>query len=114
MEAIHNELVQLRNGVEILVSSWDVANLVTKVEGIVAIDEIKKTESRRWKQPAKHEVVGSGAVNVELCLMTFGKLNEANKAALNQYGNSRNCLYPMPFAKQVTLSPTLMKHFAFS
>ena len=87
MEAIHSDLVQLRNGIEVLVSSWDVAKLVKKGDEIVTIDVSQKEELGRWKHLAESEMRGSGTVAVDQYLMTMGRLNDANKAALNQNGN---------------------------
>ena len=87
MEAIHNDLIQLRNGIEILVSSWDVAKLVTKSEDIVTVDVSKKKESEKWREHAENRRMGSRTVDVDQYLMTMVKLNDANKAALSQYGN---------------------------
>ncbi len=90
MEAIHAELVEMRSGVENIVSIWDVAKLVTKDEEIVTVDATKKRGSgesaERWKQHSEIEITGSRSVTVDQCLMTMVKLNDANKEALNRYG----------------------------
>ncbi len=67
--------------------------VVTKVvEKIVTVDVSKSTESgrraRRSGQQAKTEMMERRAVNyVDQYLMTMVKLTDANKAALNQYGD---------------------------
>ena len=42
MEEIYSNLVHLRNGIENIASSWDVAILVTKVEEIVNVDQRRR------------------------------------------------------------------------
>ncbi len=90
MEAIHAELVDMRSGVENIVSIWDVAKLVTKDEEIVTVDATKKRGSgesaEKWKQHSEIEVTCSRTVTVDQCLMTMVKLNDANREALNRYG----------------------------
>ena len=94
MEAIFNDLVNLQTGIDTLVSSWDVAKLVRKVEEIVTIDLTKQKDSRRWRQQAESNVIRSETVNVDQILMTMVKLNDAHKMALNQYGNLNELALP--------------------
>ena len=88
MEAIHNDLVQVRNGIENIVANWGVAHfVVTKVEKLVTIDVTKKEESR-WEQDAHCETMGCGTVDyIDQIQMTMVKLSDASKAALSRYGN---------------------------
>ncbi len=48
MEAIHNDLIHLRAGIETIASSWDVAKLVLNVKKTVANDLAEMMESSRF------------------------------------------------------------------
>ncbi len=89
MEAIHNDLVHLRNGIENIVSNWDVAQFVaTKFEEVVTVDLTKEQQSSRVQQHSEYEAIGSRTPNyVDRILMTMVKLTDANKEALNRHGN---------------------------
>ncbi len=89
MEAIYNDLVHVRNGIENIVSNWDVVQFVaTKFEGVATIDATKSDESGNWKHHATSARKGSGTVNfVDRIQTTIVKLTKANKEALNRYGN---------------------------
>ncbi len=92
MDAIHSDLVNLRSGIENIVSNWDAAQfVVSKVEKMVTIDLTKKEELKQQagssKQRRESGMMGCRAVSVDQCLMTMVKLNDANKEALNPYGN---------------------------
>ncbi len=101
MEAIHSDLVDLRNGIEIIVSSWGVGQFVVKkvVEEIVTIDLTKKKESGRqsgrWDQHADSQMKGPGTLNyLDRMQMTMVKLTDANKSVLNRYGELENSALP--------------------
>ncbi len=91
METIYLELVHLRDGIEGVTSSWDVAKLIMKHDEIVTIDVTKKEESRRrvrrLEDRANRELTRSGPVSLDQILMTMVKLSDAEKAAVNQCGN---------------------------
>ncbi len=95
IEAICNDLVHLRNGVENIASSWDVAMLVTKVEEVVTIDATKKIDSARREKHTESSTRRSGTVNyVDRIQMTMVKLTDANKEALNRYGSLHELSLP--------------------
>ncbi len=101
MESIHSDLANVRDGIETIVSSWDVGQyVVTKVvEEIVTVDVTKRAESgRRARRSGKHakpEMMECGTINyVDQYLMTMVKLTDANKAALNRYGDLDNLSVP--------------------
>ncbi len=101
MGAIYSDLVELRNGIESIVSSWGVGQFVVKkvVEKIETIDVTMKKESDRqagrWYQRADDEMMGSGTLTyVDRIQMTMVKLTDANKLALNRYGNLEHLSLP--------------------
>ena len=64
MEAVYNNLVHLRNGIENIVSNWDAAQfLATKFDEVVTIDVTKRNESVRCKHHTQSEMKGSRTVN---------------------------------------------------
>ena len=89
VEAVYNDLVHLRNGVENIVSNWDVVQFVAaKFEGVVTIDVSKEKDSRRYEQHEESEMMESTTVTyVDRIQMTMLKLTKANKDALNRVGN---------------------------
>ncbi len=89
MEALHAELVDMRSGVENIVSIWDVAKLITKDEKTVTVDATKKRGLGESKERCNHVEIEITArtVTVDQCLMTMVKLNDANREALNRCGN---------------------------
>ena len=89
MEAVYNDLVHLRNGIENIVSNWDVVQFVAaKFEEVVTVDVTKKEESRRSEHRWEREVIGTGSLNyVDRIQLTMVKLTKANKEALNRYTN---------------------------
>ncbi len=101
MEAIHNNLVHLRNGIETIVATWDVGQfVVTKVvEEIVTFEDAKNKEMGRqiatWNKHQESETAVPATLNyVDRMQMTIVKLTEANKSALNQYGNLQKLSLP--------------------
>ena len=96
MSAIHEELVDLRSGTEVILSSWGSAQFViTKMEKIVTIDVTTKNESRRRERRAEIDVMGGGTMNyVDRIQMTMVKLTDANKAALYRYGDLERLSLP--------------------
>ncbi len=96
LEVIYDDLVDLRNGIENIVSNWDIAQYVaTKVEEVVTVDFTKREELRWRQQHARSELIQSGTVNhVDRFQMKFVKLTDANKDALNRYGNLDNLSLP--------------------
>ncbi len=94
MESIHSDLANVRNGIETIVSSWDVGQhvITNVVENILTIDATKRKEFGRGPgrpdQHAENAVTGCGTVNyVDQYLITMVKLTDAPKAALNRHGN---------------------------
>ena len=94
MESIHSDLANVRDGIETIVSSWDVGQfVVTKVvEEIVTIDVTKREELGRGPgrsdEQGKSAVLGCETVDyVDQYLITMVKLTDAQKAALNRYGD---------------------------
>ncbi len=98
MEGILNDLVQLRNGIENIVSNLDAAEfVVTKFEEIVTVDVTNKNKRGRREQHTQTEMVGNGTVNyIDQYLVTMVKLTDANKVALNRYGNLGELAVPKP------------------
>ncbi len=89
MEAIHDDLVHLRNGIETIVSSWDSAQFVgTKVEEIATIDVTNKKQPGSREQHMEIDMMGDGGTSYgDRIKMTTVNLTDANKAALNHFGN---------------------------
>ncbi len=96
MEAIYNNLVHLRNGIENIASNWDAAQfLATKFDEIVTIDVTKREGSGNKEQHSINEVMESSTVNyVDRIQMAMVRLTDANKEALNQYGNLERLSLP--------------------
>ena len=87
MDGIHNDLVDLRNGIENIVSNWDVVEFVaTKFDEVATINATKKERTGKWEQYEETTIMETGIRNyVDRMRMTMVKLTDANKEALNRY-----------------------------
>ncbi len=95
MEAIHNDLAELRAGVEHVVSNWGAARFVVKkLDEIATIDVARNSNSgvrcRCCERDKKAEILERDSVNymnTDRILMAMVKLTPANKAALDRYAS---------------------------